>query len=55
MLSIVTAQLQTANVAHFQRKIPLSGFSAYSDRSPSQLIRPYPVPILNLCAHFVTW
>ena len=55
MLSVVTAGLQTANVAHFQRKIRLSGFSAYPDRSPSQLIRPYPVPILNLCEHFVTW
>jgi hypothetical protein len=29
---------QTANVAYFQRKIRLSGFSAYPDGSPSQLI-----------------
>jgi len=54
MLSVVTAEPQTANVAHFQRKIRLSGCSNYPDRSPSQLIRPYPVPILNLCEHFVT-
>ena len=32
-------QLQTANVAYFQRKIQLSGFSAYPDGWPSQLIR----------------
>jgi hypothetical protein len=31
--------LQTAKVAYFQRKIQLSGFSAYPDSSPSQLIR----------------
>jgi len=31
--------LQTANVAYFQIKIKLSGFSTYSDVSPSQLIR----------------
>ena len=30
--------LQTANVAHFQRKIQLSGFSAYPGGSSSQLI-----------------
>ena len=35
----VTAELQTANVACFQIKIQLSGFSAYPDGSPSQLIR----------------
>ena len=39
ILSIVTAGLQTANVVYFQRKIQLSGFSAYPDGSPSQLIR----------------
>jgi len=55
MLSVVTVEPQTANVAHFQRKIRLSGYSAYPDRKPSQLIRPFPVPILNLCEHFVTW
>ena len=39
MLSVVTAELQTANVAYFQRKIQLSGFFfAYPDGSPSQLI-----------------
>jgi len=36
---IVTPDLQIANVACFQRKIQLSGFSAYPDDSPSQLIR----------------
>ena len=30
---------QTANVAYCRRKIQLSGFSAYPDGSPSQLIR----------------
>ena len=30
---------QAANVAYFQRKIQLSGVSAYPDGSPSQLIR----------------
>jgi hypothetical protein len=30
--------LQTANVAYFQRKIQLSGFSAYPDGWPSSLI-----------------
>ena len=35
----VTAELQTENVAYFQRKLELSGFSAYPDGSPSQLIR----------------
>jgi hypothetical protein len=33
------AKVQTANVAYFQRKIQLTGFSAYPDDSPSQLIR----------------
>jgi hypothetical protein len=32
-------ELQTANVAYFQRKIQLSGFSALPDVSSSQLIR----------------
>jgi hypothetical protein len=36
---IVAAELLTANVAHFQRKISSSGYSAHSDGSPSQLIR----------------
>jgi len=31
--------IQTANVAYFQRKIELSGFYAYPDVWPSQLIR----------------
>ena len=35
---IVTAELQTAKIAYFQRKIQLPGFSAYLDGSPSQLI-----------------
>jgi len=39
MLEIVTAELQTANVAYFHREIQLSEFSAYPDGSPSQLIR----------------
>ena len=36
---MVTAELQIANVAFFQRKIQLCGFSAYPDGLPSQLIR----------------
>ena len=39
ILQIVTAEIQTANVAYFQRKIQLSGFSVYPDGSLSQLIR----------------
>ena len=34
----VNSNLQTANVAFFQRKIQLSRFSAYPDGSSSQLI-----------------
>ena len=36
---IATAEFQSANIAYFQRKIQLSGFSAYPYVSPSQLIR----------------
>ena len=36
---IITAELQAANVAYFQRKFQLSGFSAYPDGPPSILIR----------------
>jgi hypothetical protein len=39
ILYIVTAEIQTANVDYFQRKIQLSGFSAYPDGSPCQLIQ----------------
>ena len=39
VLQIVTAEIQTVIVAHFQSKIQLSGFSAYPDSSASQLIR----------------
>jgi hypothetical protein len=42
---IVTAELQTANVAYFQRKIQLSGFSVYPDGSLSQLIPASGVPL----------
>jgi hypothetical protein len=38
IMQTVTAVIQTANVAYFQRKIQLSGFSAYQDGSLSQLI-----------------
>jgi hypothetical protein len=38
ILWIVTAELQTANIAYFQRKIQLSRYSAYPDGSPSQSI-----------------
>ena len=31
ILYIVTAELQTVNVAYFQRKIQLSGFATYPD------------------------
>jgi len=51
--------LQTANVAYFQRKIQLSGFSAYTDSSSSQLIRIsgillYILLTLNIFSHFAT-
>ena len=36
---IVTTELQIASVAHFQRKIQLSEFSAYADGSRSQSVR----------------
>jgi len=36
---IATAELQTANVAYFQRKIQVLVFSAYPDGSPSPLIQ----------------
>ena len=36
---VVIAGLQTASSAYFQRKILLSGFSAYSDGWPYQLVR----------------
>jgi len=38
-LRIVTTDHQTNNVAYFQRKIQLSGFSAYPNGSPTQLIQ----------------
>ena len=38
ILYIVTAELQTVNVAYFQRKIQLSGFATYPDGWPSKLI-----------------
>ena len=44
----VNVELQTANVACFQRKIQFSGLSAYSDVSPSQLIRISGVVLLYL-------
>jgi len=51
---VVTAELQTANVAYFQRRIQLSGFSAYPVCSPSRLIRTSGVP-LYLKDMMVTW
>jgi hypothetical protein len=36
IMQTLTAELQTANVAYFQRKIILSGFSVHPDGSPSQ-------------------
>ena len=36
---MVTAEIQTVNIAYFQRKIQLSGFSAYPDGLLSQLFR----------------
>jgi hypothetical protein len=39
ILYLLTAELKTANVAFFQRKIQLFGFSAHPDGSPSQSIR----------------
>jgi hypothetical protein len=53
-----TAELQTANIAHFQRKIQLSGFSAYPFASPPQLIRTSGVmlyfndEIYNICTFY---
>ena len=38
-MTVVAAELQTADVACFQRKIQLSGCSEYPDGSPYQLIR----------------
>jgi len=35
----VTTESQIASVANFQRKLQLSGLSAYPDGLPSQLIR----------------
>jgi hypothetical protein len=32
---IVTAKIQTANVAHLKKIVPLTGFSAYPDGSSS--------------------
>jgi hypothetical protein len=37
--SVNCSKLQTRNVTYFQRKIQLSGFSAYPDTSPSEMIR----------------
>jgi len=39
ILLIVTAEIQTANVAYFLKKNQLSGFSACPDGWQSQLIR----------------
>ena len=39
ILLIETAELQIVNLAYFERKIQLSGFSAHPDSLPSQLIR----------------
>jgi hypothetical protein len=39
IISLATAELQTANLPYFQRKIQLSGFPAYPDGSAFQLIR----------------
>ena len=38
-MQIITVELQTVNVSYFQRKIQLSGFSAYPGGSSFQLIR----------------
>ena len=51
VLQIVTAELQTANLAYFQRKIQLSVFFAYPDGSPSQLIRIIGVLLYNSVLH----
>ena len=47
VLYTVTAELHTANVAYFQRKIQLSGLSAYPAGSPSQFIRVIGVELRN--------
>jgi len=39
------AELQTADVAYSQRKIQLSGLSAYPDGSPTQIILISEVPL----------
>jgi len=36
---MITAELQTADVAYFERKIQLSGFSSYADGTQFLLIR----------------
>jgi len=38
ILYILIGKLQTVNVAYFKRKIQFTGFSAYPDGLPSQLI-----------------
>jgi len=38
IIQTVTAEIQNANAVYFQRKIHLSGFSAYPDGSLSHLI-----------------
>jgi len=46
--------LQTSKVAYFQRKIQLSGFSAYPDGLPCQIIRISGV-LLYICFYFRTY
>jgi len=47
---MVTAEIQTVNIAYFQRKIELSGFSAYPYGSPSHLFRKS-----GLLLYFIWW
>jgi len=51
----VTAEVQTANVVYFQRKIQLSGLSVYPDGSPSELIRTNGVLLYSLRIVRMIW
>jgi len=52
---ITTAEIQTANVAYFQRKIQLSGFSSYPVGSPLQLIRISEVLLYSIIQRLVSF
>jgi len=57
MLQILTVEIQAANLVYIQRKLHLSGCSAYTDSSPSHLIRISGVLLYLICATITqnTW